>query len=251
MTVAASGAVAIGATDEAATVVLLFLLGECLESLAAGRARAGIRRLVALVPQTALRENPNGTETVAADVLVAGDVVVVGAGERIAADGVVIAGQSAVDESPLTGDTLAAAAPLARDLGIAVRAGLRPEDKLAEVRALQAEGLRVAKVGDGINDAPALAAADVGIAFGGGTDVALETADAASLRGRVGDVAAMIVLARRTMATIRANIGIAVGLKLLFLATTLAGVTGLWPAVLADTSATVLVTANALRLLRR
>ena len=109
MTVAASGAVVIGATDEAATVVLLFLLGECLESLAAGHARAGIRRLVALVPQTALRENPNGTETVAADVLVAGDVVVVGAGERIAADGVVIAGQSAVDESPLTGESLSRA----------------------------------------------------------------------------------------------------------------------------------------------
>ena len=81
--------------------------------------------------------------------------------------------------------------------------------------------------------------------------MALETADAASLHGLIGDVAAMIVLARRTMATIRVNIGIAVGLKLLFLATTLAGVTGLWPAVLADTSATVLVTANALRLLRR
>jgi Cd2+/Zn2+-exporting ATPase len=540
MTVAAAGAAAIGAVAEAAAVVLLFLLGECLESLAAGRAQAGIRRLVALVPQTALRETAAGTEAVAAETLRPGEVIVVGAGERIAADGAVVSGESAVDESPLTGESLPvakrpddpvyggtvngagtlrvrvasavadsaisrvvalvreaqaakapmerviarfarlytpavvgiavavavlppllagqawgdwiyrglallligcpcalvistpaalasalaagagrglliksgaavealsrvdavafdktgtltrgrlriaevvpltasrrevlslaagmslgsshpmaravaacaaeegilpqaveevtaepgrgltgrvggdkvaflaadgadaamrpllaagnsvsvvsrggvvlgavaasdelrddaaegvarlkalgarvtmltgdspeAAEPLARSLGIEARTRLLPADKLAAVRTLQAGGARVAVVGDGINDAPALAAAEVGIAFGGGTDVALETADAASLHGHVADVADMIGLARRAMATIRANIGIALGLKGLFLITTVAGVTGLWPAVLADTGATVLVTANALRLLRR
>jgi Cd2+/Zn2+-exporting ATPase len=151
----------------------------------------------------------------------------------------------------LTGDNAATAAAIGKRLGIEARAGLKPQDKLDAVRALQAGGAVVAKVGDGINDAPALAAADVGIAMGDGTDVALETADAAVLHGRVADVPAMIALSRRVMANIRQNIAIALGLKAVFLVTTIAGVTGLWPAILADTGATVLVTANALRLLRR
>jgi Cd2+/Zn2+-exporting ATPase len=152
----------------------------------------------------------------------------------------------------LTGDNPRAAAAVGRELGIDdVRAGLMPGDKQTAVRLLQEQGLVVAKVGDGINDAPALATADVGIAMGGGTDVALEAADAALLYGRVGDVAAMIDLSRRAMANIRQNISIALGLKAVFLVTTVLGITGLWPAILADTGATVLVTANALRLLRR
>lgn len=167
-----------------------------------------------------------------------------------AADGVARLGRLGVRATMLTGDAAPAAQAVAAALGVEWQAGLKPEDKLAAVRAWQAGGLKVAKVGDGINDAPALAAADVGIAFGGGADVALETADAASLHARVGDVAAMIELARRTMANIRQNIAIALGLKAVFLVTTVIGVTGLWPAVLADTGATVLVTANALRLLR-
>jgi Zn2+/Cd2+-exporting ATPase len=167
-----------------------------------------------------------------------------------AADGVRRLQDLGIGATMLTGDVAAAARPLADHLAIGFQASLKPEDKLRAVQAMQASGARVAKVGDGINDAPALAAADVGIAFGGGTDVALETADAASLHARVGDVAAMIVLARRTMANIRQNIAIALGLKGVFLVTTIAGITGLWPAVLADTGATVLVTANALRLLR-
>jgi Cd2+/Zn2+-exporting ATPase len=150
----------------------------------------------------------------------------------------------------LTGDNARTANAIGKELGIEVRAELMPEDKQRIVGELQKSGLKVAKVGDGINDAPALAAADVGIAMGGGTDVALETADAAILHGRVSDVAAMIALSKRTMRNIGENIAIALGLKAVFLVTTIAGITGLWPAILADTGATVLVTINALRLLR-
>ncbi|KAB1083396.1 cadmium-translocating P-type ATPase [Neorhizobium galegae] len=150
----------------------------------------------------------------------------------------------------LTGDNARTATAIGKDLGIEVRAELMPEDKSRIVGELKSEGYVVGKVGDGINDAPALAAADVGIAMGGGTDVALETADAAALHGRVGDIAAMIALSKRTMRNIYQNISIALGLKAVFLVTTILGITGLWPAILADTGATVLVTINALRLLR-
>ena len=150
----------------------------------------------------------------------------------------------------LTGDNARTAKAVGAKLGIEVRAELMPEDKQRIVGELQREGHVVGKVGDGINDAPALAAANVGIAMGGGTDVALETADAAILHGRVGDIALMTALSRRTMRNIFENIALSLGLKGVFLVTTVMGVTGLWPAILADTGATVLVTLNALRLLR-
>ncbi|CAI2934129.1 heavy metal translocating P-type ATPase [Aminobacter niigataensis] len=149
----------------------------------------------------------------------------------------------------LTGDNEATAKAIGKGLGINVRAGLMPDDKQRIVRELQQQGQVVAKVGDGINDAPALAAADFGIAMGGGTDVALETADAAILHGRVTDIPDMIALSKTVMGNITQNITIALGLKAVFLVTTIAGITGLWPAILADTGATVLVTANAMRLL--
>ncbi|PZR07949.1 MAG: heavy metal translocating P-type ATPase, partial [Azospirillum brasilense] len=149
----------------------------------------------------------------------------------------------------LTGDNPRTGKAIADALGLEVKAGLLPEDKLREIGAMKAQG-PVAMIGDGINDAPALAAATVGIAMGSGTDVALETADAALLNSRMLDVAALVGLSRATLTNIHQNVAIALGLKGVFLVTTVIGVTGLWPAVLADTGATVLVTVNALRLLR-
>ena len=149
----------------------------------------------------------------------------------------------------LTGDNRRTGDAIARALGIEVRAELLPDAKLDAIAELKARG-PVAMVGDGINDAPALAASSVGIAMGGGTEVALETADAALLRNHVSGVAELVSLARATLSNIWQNIAIALGLKAVLLVTTLLGITSLWMAILADTGATVLVTANALRLLR-
>jgi Cd2+/Zn2+-exporting ATPase len=165
-----------------------------------------------------------------------------------AARGIALLRAAGIHPVMLTGDNTATAAAIAGALGMDFRAELLPQDKSRIVSELQREG-RVGKVGDGINDAPALATADLGIAMGGGTDVALETADAAILHGRVGDVAALVDLSRKTMRNIWQNIAIALGLKVLFFATTILGITGLWPAILADTGATVFVTLNAMRLL--
>jgi Zn2+/Cd2+-exporting ATPase len=149
----------------------------------------------------------------------------------------------------LTGDNLRTAAAIAGGLGIEFQAEMMPEDKLAAIRQMGTDGY-VMMIGDGINDAPALKQASVGVAMGSGTDVALETADSAILRDRVTDVPAQIRLARAAMANIRQNVTLALGLKAVFLLTSVLGLTGLWIAILADTGATVLVTLNALRLLR-
>jgi Cd2+/Zn2+-exporting ATPase len=150
----------------------------------------------------------------------------------------------------LTGDNPRAAAAIASELGIDYRASLLPADKVAAVNKLNATA-PLAMVGDGINDAPAMKAATIGIAMGSGTDVALETADAALTHNRLTELASMVRLARATHNNIRQNVTIALGLKGIFLVTTLLGLTGLWLAVLADSGATALVTANAIRLLRK
>ncbi|HHQ4626087.1 zinc/cadmium/mercury/lead-transporting ATPase [Aeromonas veronii] len=150
----------------------------------------------------------------------------------------------------LTGDNSNAAEAIATELGMGWRAGLLPENKVEEIAKL-ASTRKVAMIGDGINDAPAMKRASIGIAMGGGTDVALETADAALTHNQLGGIAAMIRLSRAALANIHQNIALALGLKAIFLVTSLLGITGLWIAVLADTGATALVTANALRLLRK
>jgi Cd2+/Zn2+-exporting ATPase len=149
----------------------------------------------------------------------------------------------------LTGDNPRSAQAISSMIDIDFKASLLPQDKVTYVEQLSMQG-NVAMVGDGINDAPAMKASSIGIAMGGGTDVALETADAAITHNRLLELAGMIELSRATLTNIRQNIALALGLKGVFLVTSLLGITGLWVAVLADSGATAIVTLNALRLLK-
>ncbi len=118
----------------------------------------------------------------------------------------------------LTGDNLQTARAIAREAGIDdIVAEVRPDEKSSRIKALQAQGRRVGMVGDGINDAPALAQADVGLAIGTGTDVAIETADVILSSGNLTGVSRAIRLSRATMATIRQNLFWAFGYNVLLI----------------------------------
>jgi Cd2+/Zn2+-exporting ATPase len=152
----------------------------------------------------------------------------------------------------LTGDHEAAARSLASALGIDdYRASLLPEDKVDAVHELRRTYGSVAMVGDGVNDAPALASADVGIAMGvAGSDAALETADVALMADELAKIPYTLRLSRATTRNIRANIAFSLVLKSAFLVMAIAGSATLWMAVVADTGASLIVIANALRLLK-
>ena len=152
----------------------------------------------------------------------------------------------------LTGDQPAAAAALNAAIGVdEVRAGLLPADKVRAVEELKSRYGTVAMVGDGVNDAPALATADVGIAMGvAGSDAALETADIALMADELLKIPYALRLSRATVRNIRANIAFSIVLKGAFLVRAIMGTATLWMAVLADMGASLIVIANALRLLR-
>jgi Zn2+/Cd2+-exporting ATPase len=152
----------------------------------------------------------------------------------------------------LTGDGSASARALVEAAGLDEGHGdLLPADKMRFVDELRARYGPVAMVGDGVNDAPALAAADVGIAMGAaGSDVAIETADVALMADDLQKLAYAVRLGRATLSNVRVNVGLAVGLKLAFVALAAAGLATLWMAILADTGASLVVIANSLRLLR-
>jgi Cd2+/Zn2+-exporting ATPase len=192
-------------------------------------------------------------------VLVACDGVVVGAFgllDRPRPDAAQVVGDlhrhQSLRVAMVTGDHAAPARAIGAQLSIdIVRAAQLPHDKVASIVALRDEFGPVAMVGDGVNDAPALAAADVGIAMGAmGSAAALETADIALMTDELARLPYAIRLSRATLANIRANVALSIGLKVIFLGLAMAGVATLWMAVLADTGASALVVANAVRLRR-
>lgn len=152
----------------------------------------------------------------------------------------------------LTGDNQGTAEFVARETGIdEFRAGLLPQDKVSAIEELVRKHQQVAMVGDGVNDAPAMARSTLGIAMGAmGTDAALETADIALMNDNLLGVAWLVRHSRRTLSIIRQNIFLSLGVKAVFVILTLAGHASLWAAIAADTGASLLVIFNGLRLLR-
>lgn len=152
----------------------------------------------------------------------------------------------------LTGDNQATGSAIGREVGIReTKSELMPQDKLTAIKELKQQYGKVAMVGDGINDAPALAAADVGVAMGGaGTDTAMETADIALMADDLSKVPYTMGLSQQTLAVIKQNIGFALLLKIIALLLVIPGWLTLWLAILADMGATLLVVFNSLRLMR-
>lgn len=153
----------------------------------------------------------------------------------------------------LSGDNAHTANAIARQVGIdEARGDLLPGDKLRIIEEMQQKDGKVGMVGDGINDAPALARADVGIAMGAaGTGTAIETADVALMDDDLRKVGELLRLSGRTAAILKQNIAFALGIKAVFIVLTIAGAATMWMAVFADVGATLLVVFNGLRLLRK
>ena len=153
----------------------------------------------------------------------------------------------------LSGDNQRTASHIAKEVGIDEAKGdLLPDEKVNTIKELRTKFDVVGMVGDGVNDAPAMATANIGIAMGAaGTDAAIETADIALMKDDLRRIADAIQVGRRAMRIIKFNIAFSLGLKAVFLILTLSGYASLWLAILADTGATLLVVANALRLLRQ
>jgi cation transport ATPase len=184
--------------EVASGVTLFMLAGRFFEARAKRRSGAALRALLDLGAKDVVVLRNNREIRIALEALDVGDEFVVRPGEKIATDGML-----------LTGDNQLVARSVAREVGIAesdVIADVLPADKVEVVQRLQDEGKVVAMVGDGVNDAAALAQADLGLAMGTGTDVAIEASDLTLVRGDLRAAVDAIRLARRTLSTIRANL---------------------------------------------
>ena len=200
-----------------------------------------------------LRSEGKSVVFVAADGAMLGAIAVADRPRETAREAIeLLRGQHVPAIAMLTGDHQETAAAIARELNVdEYHAGLLPERKQELVESLRARHGALMMVGDGVNDAPALAAADVGVAMGAaGSDAALETADVALMSDELAKLPYALRLSRATMRNVKTNVAISLCLKAAFLALAIAGAATLWMAVLADTGATVIVVANALRLLR-
>jgi Cd2+/Zn2+-exporting ATPase len=258
-----STAIALGIEGDALAVAgFKALPGRGVEGLVDGRTLVlGNHRLVgergqtdpALEAELAAHEAQGRTVTLLADV---GGVLAVFAVADTLRPGSVpaVAALRALGVTPvmLTGDNQATALAVGRAAGIDdARGGLLPQDKLAAVRDLRQRYGPTAMTGDGINDAPALAQADIGFAMGGaGTDTAVEAADVVIMNDDLGRIAETIRLSRRTHAVLWQNISLALGIKAVFFVLAVFGSATMWMAVFADMGASLLVVANGLRLLR-
>lgn len=241
----------IGEDFAAGEVAFIMQLGGLLEELTVAKARAGIEKLVHLTPQTA-RILKNGTETIVpAEQVQVGDMLRVLPGETIPVDGIITAGQTSINQAVMTGDHENAARAIAGKLHISdVRFNCLPQDKLTAIDQFQTSGEPVCMIGDGINDAPALKKAEVGIAMGAvGSDIAVDAADIALVDDEVKELPHLIALSKRMMTTIHLNLTFSMTLNFVAIVLAITGILNPVVGALVHNAGSVLVIINSALLL--
>jgi len=199
----------------------------------------------------ALEENGKTAMLVAVDGTFAGIVAVADTVKETSKAAIKKLKDMGLEVIMMTGDNVRTANAIANEVGVdAVIAEVLPEGKADEVKKLQQQGKRVAMVGDGINDAPALAIADIGMAIGTGTDVAMEAADITLMRGDLTSIADAIIMSKKTMHNIKQNLFWAFGYNTLGIPVAAIGLLAPWLAGAAMAFSSVSVVLNALRLQR-
>lgn len=240
MSIASLGAMFLGDYSEAVGVMLFCRVGEYLQERAVGSSHRSVNELMNLRPEFVhVKEGGEIRDVPPAEVR-RGTLIEVRPGERVPLDSVV------------TRDSSSAGAEVGRRLDLdEVFSGLMPADKLEHVRRLKPETGLLAFVGDGMNDAPSLAAADIGIAMGGvGSDTALQAADMVVMKGEPVAVPQGILLSRATERIIVQNIVLILGVKLLVMVLGILGLAGMWGAVMADVGVCLLAVGNPMRIFR-